>query len=201
MKKEWKWFFVCLVLFAVIAAVYPFIREIDEALTEGIYHFAPDLQQLFIVVTDLGSYQFAFPILIVLIVISLYRRNVWLAVSLAFNLLGVRLANWLLKTFFMHERPQLEHLVEAGYYTFPSGHAMNTMGFFGFIGYLLWQQKHWSRNVRTLLVSLIALFIGLVGLSRVYLGVHYVFDVIAGFLGGSAWLVLSIILYKQRSQQ
>jgi undecaprenyl-diphosphatase len=115
---------------------------------------------------------------------------------LAFNLGGAWLLNYLLKEIYQRERPPFPHLGEVHSYSYPSGHAMVSMAFYGLIGYLLW--CHWRKKriiTRYFVVVLIALLVFLIGLSRIYLGVHYASDVLAGFLAGSIWLIVSVLLY------
>lgn len=121
---------------------------------------------------------------------------------LAFNLGGGWLLNHLLKEIYERERPSIPHLVEVDSFSYPSGHAMVSMSFYGLLGYLLW--SHWrTKRMWTsyLVIALTAVLIFFIGLSRIYLGVHYPSDVLAGFLAGTAWLIVSILLYVLVSKQ
>lgn len=87
-----------------------------------------------------------------------------------------------LKVLISRPRPTGEHLTYATGFSFPSGHAMLSMAFYGFIAYLLWinlphKGGRWGAGLLILLILAI-------GLSRVYLNVHYASDVLAGFLLG-----------------
>lgn len=99
-----------------------------------------------------------------------------------------------LKELIGRPRPPGEHLTYATGFSFPSGHAMISMAFYGFIAYLLWnniphQGGKWG-------AALLGLLIISIGLSRVYLNVHYASDVLAGFLLGGLWVWLFVRLYR-----
>ncbi len=98
--------------------------------------------------------------------------------------------NILLKQLFARARPQLwERTVEVKFYSFPSGHAMISMVIYGWLGYLLGsrfpKQRWWIYGWTIILVAVI-------GLSRLYLGVHWPTDVIAGYTAGLVWLIACI---------
>lgn len=95
----------------------------------------------------------------------------------------------MLKLVFRRPRPDVLRLVEQSGYSFPSGHAMNSMIFYGLAAYLLVRRgRHWSRY---LVAGFVAVLVLLIGLSRIYLGVHYASDVLAGFLIGAGWLIIA----------
>ncbi|NLB87665.1 MAG: phosphatase PAP2 family protein [Syntrophomonadaceae bacterium] len=102
----------------------------------------------------------------------------------------------LLKDFFGRPRPSGEHLTIATGMSFPSGHAMLSMAFYGFVAYLLAQRVN-SPQRRKLIWAVAVIFIFLIGFSRLYLNVHYPTDVIAGFLLGALFLFAFIKLYQR----
>lgn len=115
----------------------------------------------------------------------------------SFVLIGTVIFNILLKIYFQRERPSLyTFIVEEGF-SFPSGHSMAALSLYGIIGFLLWRHitKH---RYRVILCMVIAAFILLIGMSRIYLGVHYPSDVIGAYLFSGFWLTISIWLYKFR---
>lgn len=101
----------------------------------------------------------------------------------------------LLKLWFGRSRPLGEHLVYAGGYSFPSGHAMLSMVLYGFLGYLL--SCRLSGWMRWAVRASAGLMILMIGFSRIYLNVHYSSDVIAGFIIGSIFLLLMIWAYSK----
>ena len=93
-----------------------------------------------------------------------------------------------LKALFSRERP-LDKLVPAEGYSFPSGHAFASTVFYGMMVYLVWRLTE-NRAARVAAAVIGPLMFLVVGLTRVYLNVHYLTDVVAGWLGGLAWLTL-----------
>lgn len=113
-------------------------------------------------------------------------------------LTGSWLLNSFLKNFFQRPRPGGHWLTAAAGYSFPSGHAMISTAVYGLFIYFILTRIH-STGLRLVLASGLALLIVLIGFSRVYLGVHYPSDVLAGFAAGGAWLmgcILSDRIYR-----
>ncbi len=145
-----------------------------------------------ILITDLGIFGFvtALTTLATLFLFIRPARADGLGVTLA------SLAAWWLeldlKSIFQRPRPGLPQLNPATGYSFPSGHAAVTTALFFTLALVCWRQTN-SRNVRITALAGAAILVLLVGISRVYLGVHYPSDVIAGWaLGG--WLAAVIAL-------
>lgn len=95
-----------------------------------------------------------------------------------------------LKQIFRRPRPSIHRLIEIGGYSFPSGHSMNSMIFYGFLVYLI--LEYMKSRLKYPLAAVICLMIPLIGISRIYLGVHYASDVLAGFIFGFIWLIFFI---------
>lgn len=110
---------------------------------------------------------------------------------IAFNLVLVFLINRILKFIIARPRPQILRLVPEEGYSFPSGHAMVSMGFYGFLIYLIYKKLK-NKKVKYSLIIFLGLLIFLIGISRIYLGVHYFTDVIGGFVIAIAYLHLFI---------
>lgn len=95
--------------------------------------------------------------------------------------------NVLLKTLVQRPRPEGFRLVEETGFSFPSGHSMAAMAFFGLVIWLVWRYEP-DRRRRNLLAGVFSLIILMIGVSRIYLGVHYASDVIGGFCASLIWL-------------
>lgn len=80
-------------------------------------------------------------------------------------------------------------------YSFPSGHSMVSMAFYGLLIYLIWKNCA-NPKLRNSLCFFLALLIPLIGLSRVYLGVHYASDVIGGFVVSLVYLIVFTTVTK-----
>ena len=100
-----------------------------------------------------------------------------------------------LKVIFQRDRPDINRLIDIGGYSFPSGHAMNAIVLYGILVFLLWRRIP-TRNGRIILVTICTLMIFSIGLSRIYLGVHYPSDVLAGYFAGALLLLISIWCFQ-----
>ncbi len=103
--------------------------------------------------------------------------------------------NLVLKEFYMRPRPEILPLVQELTYSFPSGHSMNSFIFYSFLSYFIFRSTG-NRKVEIFTAVISALLIISVGYSRIYLGVHYPSDVIAGFLAGLFYFSLVLLIEK-----
>lgn len=108
---------------------------------------------------------------------------------------GSHALNELLKSVFERERPDLYRLVEESGYSFPSGHSMAALSLYATLTILLWPHIPTRFGKIALLIFSTAMIL-LMGLSRVYLGVHYPSDVVGGYLASASWLVMIILIYR-----
>lgn len=126
--------------------------------------------------------------------VFIFRKKQFYRLSLAAtaNIALGALFNEILKHLFLRARPDLLQLVKVSGYSFPSGHSMNSIIFYGFFIYLIINKmKHRGKY---LIAGALGLLVLMIGVSRIYLGVHYASDVLAGFITGLAWLMLFIRL-------
>lgn len=155
----------------------------------------PSLDRVMFFFTFLGSVKFYLAVFPITLAVLAWRRRWWELGGLSFSFLGALLFNNLLKMGFHRVRPNLYFIQETGY-SFPSGHAMVTLVFYGTLLYFAFRHIS-SRSLRSLLAVLAVFLILAIGVSRVYLGVHYPSDVLGSYLAGFCWLVISIIVIKQ----
>ena len=119
----------------------------------------------------------------------LFIKNKKYFYLISFNFLNTILFNQLLKLLFARERPLgIAMIVESGY-SFPSGHSMAAMSFYGLLIYICFRSKLSIKKKWFIIVSLILLIL-LIGMSRIYLGVHYASDVIGGFCLTVSYLII-----------
>lgn len=146
--------------------------------------------------TMIGSSKILIPALIVLAVILFvllkHRKELVLLLG---GMLGSTLLNHLLKDIYKRARPDIHRIAEEVGYSFPSGHSMAAFTFYFLITYLLWRHIH-LRRWRIVLLLFSAFMIIAIGLSRVYLGVHYPSDVLAGYWVSACWVALCIRLFR-----
>ena len=138
-------------------------------------------------ITALGYYWVVVPLLLVAAYVF-YRRDLVLSAALlVVSTIGGIALTTLLKTIFQRTRPALfQSDYTASFYSFPSGHATVAVGFYGALALLLaLRLEGWKRwTVAATGVTLVLL----IGFSRLYLGVHYPTDVLAGYLSGAIWV-------------
>lgn len=137
-------------------------------------------------------------ILIILALLVIFIKNKKTASLIVINAGLCVLLNQLVKRIFLRARPVGVALIKQGGYSFPSGHSMMALTFYGLFIYLVYK-SNMTKNKKIILITLLSLLIFLVGLSRIYLGVHFVSDVIAGFALSLAYLNLFInFVYKKK---
>ncbi|MFE0503346.1 phosphatase PAP2 family protein [Peribacillus butanolivorans] len=150
--------------------------------------------------TFIGS-SFSIIILFLLVLFYLYKvlKHRLELVLFSAVMVGSPLLNLILKLFFQRARPDLHRLIEIGGYSFPSGHAMNAFTLYGILTFLLWRHisTMWGR---TLLILFSVMMILTIGISRIYLGVHYPSDIIGGYLASGCWLAISIWVFQKHKE-
>lgn len=155
---------------------------------------SPGLDAWVVTVTRLGYEWFLIPADIVIVLGLLLVRRWREATFAALALVGSALLNLGSKQFFQRDRPSLwESIAPEDTYSFPSGHAMGSMTFACVVVLLAWNTR-WRWPVVVLAPS----FAVLVGVSRLYLGVHYPSDVLAGWLAAVCWVAGCFLLMFQR---
>ena len=116
----------------------------------------------------------------------------WYVVPLLVSVIGCGFITLLAKELFARVRPELG-LVQELTFAFPSGHAGIAVALFGFLGYVVLREMN-DREKEIIIFFLAALLILLIGLSRLYLGVHYLSDIVSGYFVGLFWLVIAVLL-------
>ena len=172
-----------------IAAVSRFDLDIATTLHNGAT--ATGIR-IFTAITALGNQPSLTALAIGITVVLLLLRRRLLALGTALTAVGGGLLNAALKAGFHRTRPVFAnpYVVEQSW-SFPSGHAMSSLIGYGVLLYVIVVlfRPHW---LRTVAVSLLICLIELIGFSRLYLGAHYVSDVMAGYAAGITWLTISI---------
>jgi undecaprenyl-diphosphatase len=146
----------------------------------------------FRVLTFIGSPAAALAVTTVVCFLLYRRRRLAETVLLPVVIGGAELLNLVLKLSFHRPRPEYA-FVHLETYSFPSGHAMISTAAYGALAYLAWSRLR-TRQARLALVAGTAVLVALICFSRLYLGVHYLSDVLAGAAGGAFWLAVSITL-------
>lgn len=156
---------------------------------------SPILTKVMKFFTFIGSTSVVFTLSILMLIIFYFvlkQKN--RLILFAIVMIGSPIINFLLKQLFHRERPNFHRLIEIGGYSFPSGHAMTAMTFYGIVCYLLWQRIPHMKG-KFALLSLCSVFILMIGMSRIYLGVHFPSDIIGGYFGGIIWLMVTVYVF------
>lgn len=157
-----------------------------------------DIMEFF---TILGTHQFLIPANLSLIAYFLFiKKHKWYSIkipAIALSSLGLM---FLLKGLFDRERPSIPLLFHAKGLSFPSGHALMSVTFYGLLIYMIFKGVE-NKPLKWSLIILLILLIMIIGMSRVYLRVHYATDVIAGYCIGFLWLVFAVWLLNKIEQQ
>ena len=183
---------IVLVLFGVLAEE---VREggaqpVDDAIRAAVHGVAsPTATAVLHTVTQLGSPLFLIPMTMIASLIFLHLRRIRGAILLTATMAGVSLLNWILKLFFQRERPvPFFGLSVPSSYSFPSGHSLASFCFYGALAALVTARLR-SPVLRAVVWASAVVIIVAVGFSRLYLGVHYATDVIAGYATGFVWVL------------
>jgi len=183
--------FACLLVLGAIAEdVHEQEANALDAVATPLLHglSSPTLDAFMGAVTDLGSSIVVAPLLVLALALLLWRRHRGAALFLALSMAGSLVLNESLKLIFHRPRPQLAWAQVQPEYSFPSGHAMNSLVFY--VGLALIVGVLWGRRAGLASVVAAIVLALLIGTSRIYLGYHYFTDVAGGFLAGAAWLLI-----------
>lgn len=195
-KNIWIWFalFIAVfILFSIIGSLYNNeIISIDVFMHDLVVNNlrSDGLTFIMLFITN-----FCNPIILILLslVILLICKDKKMGLIIIINLLVSILLNIIFKGIIQRDRPLEDFLITESGYSFPSGHSMVSMAYYGLIIYFIYK-KIKDKRVRNILMILIGLLILAIGFSRIYLGVHFASDVIGGFLISIIYLVCAIKL-------
>jgi undecaprenyl-diphosphatase len=175
----------------------PFWQPLDEQISRSVHSYAnPTLDQLMVSITSAGNSLMLITMTMAFAVLLLWRhpQRRASAIYAAAAFTSFLLSEWL-KAFFGRARPQLwqQIIPLPSNASFPSGHAMISMTVYGLAAWFL--ADHFAQWRRTILWAM-GLLILLIGCSRVYLGVHWATDVLAGFIFGFVIVALSAFIHR-----
>ena len=197
-KKNLKWvvLFICLVGFLALTEDV-FNKEIMQGDIIGYKIISTFLISDFVTpiakfITNFGGAIF---LSIATIALLLLIKNKKIGLSI-FSIVIITILNQLLKRILRRPRPTEFRIVEETGYSFPSGHSMVSMAFYGYLIYLIYRYIK-NKYIKWSLIVLLSILICLIGISRIYLGVHYTSDVLGGFLLSISYLVVYISLIKK----
>ncbi|MEH7459417.1 phosphatase PAP2 family protein [Bacillus sp. JJ1127] len=173
------------------------ITKFDNVVISFIQGFeSPTMTKIMKFFTTIGSTS----VVIVISVLTLFflykvlhhRTELILFVTV---IMGTAVFNQVLKFMFKRARPTLHRLIEENGYSFPSGHSMEAFALYGVLTFLLW--RHITTRIGRIFLILISVIMTVaIGVSRIYLGVHYPSDVLGGYLASCFWLTVTIWIFQ-----
>jgi membrane-associated phospholipid phosphatase len=199
-------------LLALALSLWAFGAIVDEQILEGetrtderlavwLHGRATEpLTDVFRAITRLGNFITLFAVTLVAVVIFWRRRERIDAAFVALAALGAQVLSTGMKLGFRRDRPFFpDPLATESTFSFPSGHALVSLAVYGSIALVLARRLS-SHIERALLLGATALLVIAIGLSRLYLGVHFLSDVLAGYAAGAAWLAFLYVVLEVRAR-
>lgn len=184
---------ICLIggIYLAIAVHFEHILPMDTTGYDWIaaHLIRPSLTPIVLLITRFASAAILIAISVILLVILWIRQYPLIGIAIPLNLIAIALINQIIKNIMQRPRPSVPHLAVEHGYSFPSGHAMAATAFYGFLIYLTYRYLH-NRVAKIIIIIALVLLIPTIMFTRVYLGVHYVSDVLAGCLFSIAYLTI-----------
>ena len=187
---KWSMFTIAVITFIFLVYVVQSnkITAFDSFVYSGIAKFqGENMTKVVKILTEFGNYFILCGISIIITVILKDKKE---KVFIWINLISISTINYILKQIFTRERPETKLILVAGY-SFPSGHSAVSMAVYLFLIYLVLRRIN-IKWFKTTLVLIMSAMIILIGFSRVYLGAHFVSDVLAGFCIGIIYNILFV---------
>ena len=173
------------------------LAKMDDKITDFIISFrTPARTDFFIFMTEVGDIYGYLIVLAIYFLVSrlIFKRWKYVLVSTLVLILASG-SNLMLKRFINRARPGIEHMVSVETLSYPSGHAMSAMAFYGFLIYLCTRFRI-NKFIKTGLIALLVFMILSIGISRIYLGVHFPSDIAGGFIAGLIWVFFCILIFN-----
>jgi membrane-associated phospholipid phosphatase len=163
-------------------------QRFDSFIRAAIHqHSTPGLTRLMMGFSFIGSVATVGVLCVVILSAFLYFRQVRLAALLGITMIGMAALDFLLKLAFHRPRPVAFFGPSPSSYSFPSGHAFGALCFYGVLA-AIFAARTPGKAGKSCIWIVAAVLIAMIGLSRIYLGVHYPSDVIAGYCAGAVWV-------------
>lgn len=199
MKKCLKWIicFVSLLIFIILSVLV--LTRNDIALDSWFYsiiakNITNNLTTVVKYLTNLGG---AFVVIGITIFVFVFFKNKKYSWYMTLNLVFITIFQVILKNIFLRQRPVNINLIEETGYSFPSGHSLTAFAFYGFIIYLICK-SNLNRKSKTIFIVLFSFLIFIVGVSRIYLGVHFFTDVVGAFCFSLSYLIIYISIISKK---
>lgn len=199
-KNNYKWIIlsICLILFLALAEDV-FNKEIMQGDIIG-YNFVKTYlikEQVTPVMKLITFFGGATCLIGLTLVLFITIKNKKIGLLIGINLVTITILNQIFKFILQRPRPTENRIINENGYSFPSGHSMISMAFYGFLIYLIYKYVK-NKKIKYISITLISVLIIFIGISRIYLGVHYTSDVLAGFLFSISYLIIFILIANNK---
>jgi len=173
------------------------IAKYDAAITKYVISFrTPLLNNILQFITNLGDLYGYIVVTTICSLFFFFKFKNWRYVAqLVFVIIISGLSNLALKEVINRARPTAEHLVSVQTLSYPSGHAMSATAFYGFLIYLCYFLKI-NKWLKGGLIFLCSFLIVSIGISRIYLGVHFPSDIAGGIIAGTIWVMFCVLIFN-----
>ena len=199
MKKYLKWIICLISLFIFVLLGVLVLTKNDIYLDIAFYKFISkfinnNLTNVMKFLTHIGS---SVVVISITLFTLIFFKNKKYGLYMAINLLSITLIQIITKSLFSRNRPVDINLIDETGYSFPSGHSLTSMAFYGLIIYFICNSKL-NKKSKIIYTVLFSVLIFVTGLSRIYLGVHYFTDVLGGFTLAISYLIIYISLIEKK---
>lgn len=150
------------------------------------------LNDIMVLITNICSLYSMVAITLLMLIIIKNKRIPLVSLT---NLVIISIISLIVKFIIQRPRPIGMSIITESGYSYPSGHSMVSMAFFGLLAYLIYKELK-NKTKKIMLITTLILIIISIGFSRIYLGVHYFTDVLGGFFAATAYLMIFITHYN-----
>ena len=191
MKRYLKWLFCLCLILLFFLIIFVVIKDNNLVFDTFIYNKIIRIKSDFFTIFFKGiTFLASVPFMVFITVLVLFFKiNKKYKFIIALNMINDVILNNFIKFIFKRQRPVDWFLVNESGYSFPSGHTMAAVCFYGLLIYLIYRSKL-NKKCKVILISLLTLLIIGIGISRIYLGVHYASDVIGGVVIALIYLII-----------
>ncbi|MDF2865381.1 MAG: phosphoesterase PA-phosphatase related [Clostridia bacterium] len=192
-KQNFRWIVVIFMLLICFVIVENLFDNEIYIFDDYVYKYisiiiSPKMTMFLKMITSLGS---AITVTTLCVLSFVFLKDKIYGKVMTLNLVIITVINMIIKNIVSRPRPTGFRIIDETGYSFPSGHSMVSMAFYGLIIFLVYRYVK-NNYFKWTLISIFSILVFLIGISRIYLGVHYASDVVEGFCISIAYLILFV---------